>query len=326
VVQGQGDAKRRKAEFAIGCSGVFFTTQQSRGAVNAHRDLIRLLEDEAPARGSDLSLDAEVAQMKETGFSICNHEIAKGTGFITFSGSVKDCVPSELVLRALEKQKAAFCGSRIGLCSRQLCRVLPIDHTCKPHIDSFKKLALEVLPTVIGSTAEPTVWALEFRTRNTTTLKKDAVLEVIDSIVDKSRHKVSLNDPEKCILVEANPIFCGLSVVRKWSELKKYNVHAITSPQVSKGTQAVTAPSGSGVSLTATVTGSVAGSVPAEAPPACEPAPSPAAVIPTAVSIETAPTPTAPAPELAPSLTPDAPAPELAPSAGSDGSTTELPR
>merc|ERR1712217_389363 len=40
---------------------------------------------------------------------------------------------------------------------------------------------------------------------------------------------VNLNDPKKCILVEVNPLFCGLSVLPSWASLKKYNLHALTS-------------------------------------------------------------------------------------------------
>merc|ERR1712146_730242 len=94
-----------------------------------------------------------------------------------------------------------------------------------------------VLPSHVGPDADPTVWALEFRARNTNTLKKDTVLSVIDDIIPKGRHKVNINDPVKCILVEVNPLFCGLSILPHWAELKKYNMHSLTSADEPKPKQ-----------------------------------------------------------------------------------------
>jgi len=154
---------------------------------------------------------------------------------VKFAGSAVGLVPSEVIVRVLETQKAEYQANNVAPSSRLLCRVLPVDHTCKPFIDDFQKLAKEVLEPHLGESAPPTVWALEFRARNTTTLKKEAVLSVIDDLVSKDRHKVNLNDPEKCILVEVNPLFCGVSVLPQWAELKKYNLHALTSPEDNKG-------------------------------------------------------------------------------------------
>jgi len=134
-------------------------------------------------------------------------------------------------VRLLEAQKAEYQTTQAAPSSRLLCRVLPIDFTCKPHIDDFEKLAKAVLLPHLGDEAEPTVWALEFRARNTNTLKKEAVLKVIDELVSKDRHKVNLNDPQKCILVEVNPLFCGVTILPRWAELKKYNLHALTSAE-----------------------------------------------------------------------------------------------
>eukprot|EP00933_Yihiella_yeosuensis_P023533 TRINITY_DN18335_c0_g1_i1.p1 TRINITY_DN18335_c0_g1~~TRINITY_DN18335_c0_g1_i1.p1 ORF type:complete len:312 (+),score=99.47 TRINITY_DN18335_c0_g1_i1:202-1137(+) len=245
--QGGGDWKRARSEFATGDRGVFFTTVSPGATVNAKRDLIRLLEqamEEPKANASENTvgsaasrMEDELKELKQTkpsliGISEVN---AKGTGFLKFSGDAASRSPSEVVTKMLEKQRAEFQTTRMAMSSRLLCRVLPIDHTCKPYTDDFKKLAQAVLPAYVGAEAEPTVWALEFKARNTNTLKKEAVLAVIDEIVPKDRHKVSLNDPVKCIMVEVNSVFCGLSVVEHWAKLKKYNLSALTTPEEKKG-------------------------------------------------------------------------------------------
>jgi len=241
-VDGQGNAKRRRADFAVGDRGVFYTTMSPSGAHNARRDLLRLLEEVLPENAADeaaaassanAGLEAELQQLKGATprFVTSCQEIAKGTGFVKFSNDMGTRLPSELVPRLLANQKAEFQTIHASPTSRLLCRVLPIDHTCRPFIDDFRKLAETVLPQHIGPEAKPTVWALEFRARNTNTLKKEAALEVIDALVAKDRHRVNLGDPEKCILVEVNPLFCGLSVLSRWAELKKYNLHALTTPE-----------------------------------------------------------------------------------------------
>jgi len=185
------------------------------------------------------ALEDELKELKATKPSLvaCS-EVAKGTGFLKFAGDGQ-MAPSTVVSAMLETQRAEYQATRMVMSSKLLCRILPIDHTCKPYIDDFRKLAKEVLPPHVGPEAEPTVWALEFKARNTSTLKKEAVLEVVDEIVPKGRHKVNIGDPAKCILVEVNPLFCGLSVVQHWSRLKKYNLSALTSSEaVAKGASA----------------------------------------------------------------------------------------
>merc|ERR1719265_2087743 len=113
---------------------------------------------------------------------------------------------------------------------RSLCWTVAINFTCKPYLSDFRALAEKVIAPVLNADAAPTVWALEFKSRNTTTLKKEAALEVIDSFVAKDRHKVSIDDPEIMILVEVNPMFCGVSLLRRWKELRKYNLNALTTP------------------------------------------------------------------------------------------------
>ncbi|CAK0862222.1 unnamed protein product [Prorocentrum cordatum] len=205
--EGRGDGKRRKADFAMGDRGVFFTTMSPGAAGNARRDLVKLLEEAmgvaaggaaaAPSAASaSAQLDAELQELRDTKptFSMVSHEIAKGTGFLKFAGTADTPPPSELVAKLLERQRVEYQATRMAPCSRLLCRVLPIDYTCKPYLEHFKLLAQTVLPGHVGPDAEPTVWALEFRARNTSTLKKDTVLAVIDEIVPKGRHKAARAD------------------------------------------------------------------------------------------------------------------------------------
>lgn len=238
-VEGTADAKRQKVNFSIGDSGIFFTTGSPGACSNGRKELMRLLKavvdepDGGDSMGSGTSasaqIDAELAELRAgwKRFIPCA-EVAKGTGFVKCADA--NDVPSDLVLRMFKAQcKEIDKGYGMSV-SRSLCRVLPIDHTCKPYVEDFRKLAEEVLRPVF---AKPVVWALEFKARNTSTLKKDMVLEVLDKIVADCGvvHKVNINDPDKCILVEVNPLFCGVSVVECWGPMKKYNLHQLANPE-----------------------------------------------------------------------------------------------
>lgn len=244
---GKADVKRQKADFSVGDRGVFFTCAGPGQVNKARTDLFRLLEEVVTSResckkvegGTSAAIDAELAALKEKRerFTSQSEKSPKGTGFVRFQNA--EDVPSVMVEQLLSRQKRDF--EEKGPRNQALCRVLPIDHTCKPFLGAFKEMAEKVVGPLVSAEAEPTVWALEFRSRNNDSLKKDAVLAIIDELVAKDRHKVNINNPTICILVEVNPLFCGLSIVSRWGELRKYNLHALTAPPETPGPKAAPA-------------------------------------------------------------------------------------
>lgn len=62
--------------------------------------------------------------------------------------------------------------------------------------------------------------------RNNNTLTRDVIIKNVAGLVDAERHKVSLEKPDKVILIEVYQNACGLSVVDGdyWDELRKYNL------------------------------------------------------------------------------------------------------
>jgi len=230
---GGGDVKRQKpakgVAIAVGDRGVYFTTMNSGSADRAKRDLQQMLEgyqvpvEELPKDDADSNRSAKL------NFTPCS-EATKGMGYLKLM-NVGGVSPSQVVSQVLEKQRESYESTGIATSSRLLCRVLPIDYTCKPVLEDFRRLAQEVLQPHLGPNATPTTWALEFKARNANAIKKEAVLEVLDSIAPKDRHKVNLNDPEKCVVVQVNTLWCGLSIVPHWAALKKYNLNALITPQ-----------------------------------------------------------------------------------------------
>lgn len=76
-----------------------------------------------------------------------------------------------------------------------------------------------------GQEASPEYsYAIRPSLRNHNLLKRDDVIHRIASLVDP-RHKVSLGNPDKVILVDIYQTVCGMSIVDgDWDELKRYNL------------------------------------------------------------------------------------------------------
>ncbi|TGO29569.1 hypothetical protein BPAE_0013g00200 [Botrytis paeoniae] len=76
-------------------------------------------------------------------------------------------------------------------------------------------------------------YAIRPTIRNHSTLKRDAVIKQVASLVDDN-HKVNLTKPDKVIIIEIYQTICGMSVVGDdWEKLKRYNLYELQSPSAS---------------------------------------------------------------------------------------------
>ncbi|RXW16571.1 hypothetical protein EST38_g9284 [Candolleomyces aberdarensis] len=66
-------------------------------------------------------------------------------------------------------------------------------------------------------------YKIELRVRNHTTLARPAIIQHIASWVPEG-HTVSLDNPEIFVLVEIFKSVCGVSIVRDYYKLAKFNV------------------------------------------------------------------------------------------------------
>eukprot|EP00920_Eleutheroschizon_duboscqi_P031275 GHVT01075585.1.p1 GENE.GHVT01075585.1~~GHVT01075585.1.p1 ORF type:complete len:461 (+),score=136.86 GHVT01075585.1:347-1729(+) len=80
-----------------------------------------------------------------------------------------------------------------------------------------------------ASTSE--TWSLLFSERHMKTLKKEEVLECLDQLVGPN-YSVNLTDATYTIIVEVNPVLCGISVVSDYQRLKKFNVARLAHPEI----------------------------------------------------------------------------------------------
>nr|CEL67544.1 TPA: hypothetical protein BN1204_033430 [Neospora caninum Liverpool] len=91
-----------------------------------------------------------------------------------------------------------------------------------------------------GDNAEPTktvsTWSCQYTSRSFDTVKKQAVLDLLADEVGPA-YKVNIRESEFSIVVECNPIFCGVSIVRDYGKFFRYNLHRCCHSDQEKDTQ-----------------------------------------------------------------------------------------
>ncbi|TFK49599.1 hypothetical protein OE88DRAFT_1682635 [Heliocybe sulcata] len=106
-------------------------------------------------------------------------------------------------------------------------RLTPVSGSCvanTPEICGlFKKV---VLPFFENADDKKYTYKIELRSRNHHTIARDPLLAELAALVPAT-HKVDLKNPEVFILVELFKSVCGMSVVRDYYRLMKFNVMEI---------------------------------------------------------------------------------------------------
>eukprot|EP00923_Selenidium_pygospionis_P043389 GHVN01074894.1.p1 GENE.GHVN01074894.1~~GHVN01074894.1.p1 ORF type:complete len:219 (+),score=38.50 GHVN01074894.1:751-1407(+) len=143
-----------------------------------------------------------------------------------------------------------------------LNRLVPVDATCHPYPDEFKAALTSLVATHMpGSKANlaqsersasptnseektemiteeksrgkaETTWAVNLTRRSMKTLDRDSVFSICGQAVGSqsdSGYKVSLGDPQYTIVVEVNPLFCGLSIYPGTTH--NFNLYRVTHPE-----------------------------------------------------------------------------------------------
>ncbi|XP_026194285.1 uncharacterized protein LOC34623779 [Cyclospora cayetanensis] len=80
-------------------------------------------------------------------------------------------------------------------------------------------------------------WACAFSSRGFGTVKKEQVLEVLTREVGRA-YKVDIANATSTFLIEANPYFFGVSLVRDYGCLYRYNLHRCCHPEAEEESKA----------------------------------------------------------------------------------------
>ncbi|PAV16195.1 hypothetical protein PNOK_0781500 [Pyrrhoderma noxium] len=111
--------------------------------------------------------------------------------------------------------------------TRSTLRLTPVSNSCDANIPEIISLCKRIAVPAFQSDAEGEPksyrYKIEIRIRNHSTVTRDEVIKAIAECIPPP-HTVNLDNPDLFILVEIFKATCGISVVRDYYRLKKFNV------------------------------------------------------------------------------------------------------
>lgn len=160
----------------------------------------------------------EVASMKrprtEKRFANC----PTNTPCVVFISTKAPVDPVKLVLRHIENVMETGVTR-----TRFTHRLTPVLASCATNLQEIQSLCKRLIDPLLSEEAESHTYKIELRIRNHSTLKRPVVLQELAKCVPE-KHKVDLENPEVFILVEMFKSVCGISVVKDYYRLQKFNV------------------------------------------------------------------------------------------------------
>ncbi|PUU74053.1 hypothetical protein B9Z19DRAFT_1093761 [Tuber borchii] len=240
-----------------GSQGIFATCDRGREA-RCVEEMYRLLEQVASELyGLDLSGDKndkdedEEVEDEDIGASI-QQEINDLKGakpekpFISVKLDIEcviffrlnpPCEPTAMV--------NALCAGTLEnrLKSRYVHRLTPVTRIGKANAEGLEAVAKEVLPSYFHQGEECIKFAIKPTSRNHNHLKRDQIIKIVADVVG-TKHKADLKNPDLLILVDFYQSICGMSVVKDWETLKKFNLAQLQEAKTDKrqgGSEGVTA-------------------------------------------------------------------------------------
>ncbi|XP_062522316.1 THUMP domain-containing protein 1-like isoform X2 [Corticium candelabrum] len=191
--------------------------EEKKGAVD---DISRTLENEL----------AELKRTRERGRFQMVCSLTRNVVFIQCSEEIN---PVDLTYKILTDIQ-----TKGDLIVRYAQRLLPVSLVCRASIDDIKRTAPSLLERHFhGTKSKSMSYAVAYKARNNSELKRDEVISVVAALVDGDGsfgHKVNLTSPELVVVVEVVKKHCLMSVVRDYHNLKKYNMHSIVEEKTEK--------------------------------------------------------------------------------------------
>eukprot|EP00392_Amoebophrya_sp_AT5.2_P017016 g17331.t1 len=225
------EAKKRKVDIKpkplpLEGGGLLVTAGNNLALKPAIQDCLFVLRRAYPQ--SDAAKDTGVKQFEV----LQNKKLPGGVGFvkcrITDPADVERPLPPTAVCEAVLQR---FVDKKER--SNHLGRLLPCDFVVSPPtLEAFQKVADEhIRPVFAAMDPAAATWALQFKTRSVKKITKEGLLDVIDKFSEGL--KVSIDNPDVCILVDVNPVFMGVSLVKNgaWGKFAKYNLQNIQYPE-----------------------------------------------------------------------------------------------
>ena len=188
-------------------------------------------ENEKDTEDVSQSLEKELAELKQTKRARRFQAVQSPSRNVLFIRCNDDVNPMDLTHRILTDAQ-----TRGELTVRYCQRLLPVSLVCHASIDDIKRKAPSILdPHFHSSESKPVSFAVAYRARNNSEMKRDVVIDVVAKLVSGDGsfgHKVNLTSPELVVVVEVVKKHCLMSVVKDYHSLRKYNMHSIVEEKM----------------------------------------------------------------------------------------------
>ncbi|KAJ7348921.1 hypothetical protein DFH08DRAFT_923852 [Mycena albidolilacea] len=180
-----------------------------------------------------LSIEAQIANevsamkrpKKEQRFTNCQ----TNTPCVVFISCKPPIDPVKLVMKHVQNvHETGLTHTRYSL------RFSPVSAACVTNLPEIQALCRTAFEPFFGdAVGQKFKYKIELRIRNHTTLSRSELIEAIAKCVPEG-HTVDLDHAELFILVEVFKSICGVSVVRDYSKLQKFNVVEIANTHASE--------------------------------------------------------------------------------------------
>ncbi|XP_072167666.1 THUMP domain-containing protein 1-like [Diadema setosum] len=236
----------------VGMTGVLITcsgfeakcVKESYNLLNEYADRLygpeKATEDAEADQSCEEDSDEDIAESLRKEVSELNQQYGKkDRRFKSIRTGAKNVIfiqtkgidPHEVVyslLADLEKSKTHK--------ARQIQRMLPVSHTCRPFEEKIEATAKDMLyPFFHGPDAKDSTFCVMVKSRNNNSLSRNNVIRVLASMAMEGslhQHKVNFDNPDLTIMVDVVGKVCCLSVLRDYQRFKKFNLYLIA-----KGTE-----------------------------------------------------------------------------------------
>ncbi|KAI0749461.1 hypothetical protein C8Q80DRAFT_1162162 [Daedaleopsis nitida] len=181
-------------------------------------------EDVGGADDLEKQIAKEVASMKrprrETRFANCQ----TNTPCVVFISCKPPVDPVKLVVTHVQNVMNTGVTQ-----TRHTQRLTPISASCVANMAEIRSQFTSVVKHALENEPEKKfTYKIELRLRNHNTVKRDTLIPELAKCVPEG-HTVSLDNPELFILVEIFKSVCGISVVKDYYKMQKFNVMEIAN-------------------------------------------------------------------------------------------------
>lgn len=173
-------------------------------------------------------LAAELSELKESKDKVRRFQKVKTavTGNFFITTTVED--PGRLATAIFEDLK-----SKQEQRSRFVQRVLPVQTTCKAHLETMRKTVESVVGAYDDAGCPQLGYLVAGKIRHNSSLQHNAMLQEIVEVVKSAKPEWigELRKPDLVIMLDVLQDVCCVSLMPRYLEFRKYNLLEVTKPQ-----------------------------------------------------------------------------------------------